>query len=167
MKIFNNMTLVVAMLTVAQPVLAAGVQDSTRNPDNPSSASSTGNNQHTSSNFDSSWNSQNKYWKDNYPSSSYYSSSRNYSMYEPAYRYGVDLYNRNPNMSYDQLDQAQLRSGWNSVRGTSNLDWNDAQMATKDAYTRMYNNRNSSSSSSSGSSSSSPSSGSSTTSSNY
>lgn len=159
MKIISSTALVATILTLSQPVMATGVQDSTRNPDNPSSASSTGNNPHTSSNFDSGWSAQNKYWRSNYPSRSYYSSSRNYSMYEPAYRYGVDLYNRNPNMSYDQLDQALVSNGWNEARGTSNLDWNDAQMATKDAYTRMYNNHNSTSSSSSGSSS--------TTSSNY
>lgn len=90
------------------------------------------------------WNTENTYWRNNYASRPYYSSSRNYSVYEPAYRYGVELYNQNPGRRFDEIDQAQMRSGWDRTRGTSNLNWTDAQMATRDAYDRLYNNRSAS-----------------------
>jgi len=85
-----------------------------------------------------SWNTENAYWKNNYPSRPYYNNSRDYSYYEPAYRYGVDTYNRNQGKSYDELSQSDLSNGWSNARGKSNTDWSDVQMATRDAYTRMY-----------------------------
>jgi hypothetical protein len=91
-------------------------------------------------NGDTSWNSQNTYWRNTYSSRPYYSSSRDYSLYEPAYRYGVDLYNRNMCKPYESLSANQLNSGWGQARGTSSLNWNDAQVATRDAYNRMYQN---------------------------
>lgn len=91
----------------------------------------------------SSWDAQNNYWRNNYSSRPYFSSSRNYSTYEPAYRYGVDMYNRNPGVRWEDIDQAQLSSGWVRTRGNSSLSWSDAQMATQDAYNRMYENRSS------------------------
>lgn len=90
----------------------------------------------------SSWDSQSTYWRNNYPKRPYYSSSRDFSVYEPAYRYGVDLYSRHPGTPYESLDQAQLRSGWEQAHGNSDLSWNEAQKATRDAYERMYKNRN-------------------------
>lgn len=89
------------------------------------------------------WDSQNTYWRDNYSKRPYYSSSRDYKTYEPAYRYGVELYNKNPNIPYSQLDQSQLNTNWSAQRGTSTLEWNDAQQATQDAYNRMYDTHNS------------------------
>ena len=87
-----------------------------------------------------SWNSESSYWRNNYATRPYYNSSRNYSVYEPAYRYGADMYSRNNGRSYNELDQEELRKGWEQARGNSNLKWNDAKMATRDAYDRMYNN---------------------------
>jgi len=88
----------------------------------------------------SNWNSENTYWRENYSSRPYYNRSRNYSVYEPAYRYGVDLYSRNPGRSFEDLSQSDLNSGWSSSRGTSDMDWQTAEPATRDAYNRLYNN---------------------------
>lgn len=88
------------------------------------------------------WNEENSYWQKNYSSRPYYSKSRNYSTYAPAYQYGVDLYNRNPGVPYSSLNQSQLSSGWNDTRNNSKLDWSDAQLATRDAYNRLYENGN-------------------------
>ena len=87
-----------------------------------------------------SWDAENSFWSSNYSTRPYANSTRNYSVYQPAYRYGVDLYNQNPGKRYDDLNQPQLGTDWNQARGTSNLDWSDAQLATRDAYDRMYNN---------------------------
>ncbi len=137
MKLLTT-TMILASILATQPAMARGTADT--------AGGSGTNNVNTNSSLDNRWEDQNKYWRNKYPSSSYYNSSRDYTTYEPAYRYGVDLYNRNPNMSYDQLDQAQLSGGWDKARGSSSLDWSDAQMATRDAYNRMYDNRNSNSS---------------------
>lgn len=88
------------------------------------------------------WDSQNSYWRDTYSTRPYYNSNRSYNVYEPAYRYGVDLYNKNPNTRYEDLNQSQIGSGWANARGNSDLGWADAQMAARDAYNRMYNANN-------------------------
>jgi hypothetical protein len=85
----------------------------------------------------SSWDAQNQYWRSNYSKRPYYNSSMDYSNYEPAYRYGTELYNQNSGRSYNELNQEQLRNGWNQARGSSNMSWEDAQAATRDAYNRM------------------------------
>lgn len=87
------------------------------------------------------WNEENSYWRDNYASRPYYQKSRDYSTMEPAYRYGMDMYNQYPDRRYDQLDRSELERGWNQTRGDSNLEWNDAEHATRDAYNRLYENR--------------------------
>lgn len=84
------------------------------------------------------WNTENTYWRSNYPSRPYYNKSRNYSVYEPAYRYGVDLYNKNTDKSYEDLNQAQLRTDWEQMRGKSTLTWEQAQDAVRDSYNRAY-----------------------------
>jgi len=66
------------------------------------------------------WNSEDTYWRNNYPSQPYYNSSTNYSTYEPAYRYGYDLYSRSPGRRYEDLNQTDLTNGWNQARGSSN-----------------------------------------------
>ncbi|NDF11959.1 MAG: hypothetical protein EB060_03965 [Proteobacteria bacterium] len=91
-----------------------------------------------STTISSDWNAENDYWHNQYPSRPYYDRGRAYSTVEPAYRYGVDLYNQNPGRRYEELNQSQLSSGWDTARGTSTMNWNDAQNATRDAYNRMY-----------------------------
>lgn len=86
------------------------------------------------------WNSQNTYWRDNYASRPY-AGTRSYSTYEPAYRYGVETYNRNQGKRYEDLSQDELNRGWTQARGSSSMNWNDAQQATRDSYNRLYENR--------------------------
>lgn len=133
MNFFSNALLLTALLSAASPASARGTDTHMQN--------NTTNNMKMNDNFDNGWDAQNSYWRDYYPSSTYYNDSRNYSTYEPAYRYGYDLYNRNAGKTYDDLNQDDLQKDWNSIRGNSNLDWNDAQEATRDAYNRMYEHR--------------------------
>ncbi len=104
---------------------------------------STSGNSAIGSNARANWGTENTYWQDHYSSAPYYSNSRNYSIYAPAYQYGVDLYNKNPGVPYSSLNQEQLNSGWSNARNQSQLDWSDAQLATRDAYNRLYENRGS------------------------
>ncbi len=88
------------------------------------------------------WDAENTYWRNSYPSRPYYSKSKNYTTYEPAYQYGVELYKMNPNKRYEDLDQSQLQAEWMKKRGNSILTWDQAQEASRDSYNRLYNNRN-------------------------
>lgn len=110
--------------------------DNQANDSNPSNATA------SNTNGNSDWNAQNKYWRQEYSSRPYYKSTQKYSMYEPAYRYGVDMYNQHPDTPYSQLSQSDLEQGWSQARGESKLSWNQAQAATRDAYTHAYNNSN-------------------------
>jgi hypothetical protein len=96
---------------------------------------------HSSSNTD--WNNENKYWTNNYSSRPYYNKGDNYSQYEPAYKYGVDLYNQNPGKPYESLNQDQLRTNWMKANPNSSLNWDRAEKAMRDSYNHIYNNTNS------------------------
>jgi hypothetical protein len=123
------------MLAFAYPAVA---ETGSSHPDATTTGMSSGNNKGVNSETRN-WDAHKKYWQENYSSRPYYEQGQNYSTYEPAYRYGVDAYNRNPGKSYDELDANELRTGWDDARGNSTLDWNDAQDATRDAYERMGN----------------------------
>jgi hypothetical protein len=75
------------------------------------------------------------YWRDNY-SSRPYASGATYDEYGPAYRYGTDAYTRYPNRSFDEVEP-ELGRDWNSRRETSNLEWDRAKHATRDAWQRV------------------------------
>ncbi len=98
--------------------------------------------QNTGANNRVDWNRENDYWRQNYASRPYYEQDRDYSAYEPAYRYGVDTYHQNPGLTYEDLDQKDLERGWNARRGNSAMEWNEAQDATRDAYRRAYGTTN-------------------------
>ena len=84
------------------------------------------------------WAAQDTYWQKTYPTRPYHTAAKTYETYQPAYRYGADIYAKNPGVTYDKLDQAQLRRDWNDARGTSKLSWEEANPATRDAYMRLY-----------------------------
>ena len=142
MKQLVSISLTTLMLIASLAANARGTAGVSNSGMNSNTSNSVMDSKGTASGFNSGWDSQKSYWRDNYPSSSYYSSSRNYTMYEPAYRYGYDLYNRNTGKMYNELNQEELQRGWDQVRNNSSLSWSDAELATRDAYNRMYNNRN-------------------------
>lgn len=77
-----------------------------------------------------------KYWEENYANRPYYVEGRDFETYRPAYRYGIDNYNRFEGKDFAQVE-AELNRGWSKSRGTSSLEWNEARPATEDAYNRM------------------------------
>ncbi|WKB55483.1 hypothetical protein [Eleftheria terrae] len=76
------------------------------------------------------------YWRDNYEHRPYVQEGSSYDDYGPAYRYGVDLYNRHPGMGWDDT-QADLAGGWDSARGNSRLSWEQARHASRDSWQRL------------------------------
>ena len=76
------------------------------------------------------------YWRENYSARPYVTSGSTYDDYGPAYRYGVDAYQKYPNRSFDEVD-VDLSRDWNTARGTSSLEWDRAKHATRDAWHRL------------------------------
>ena len=76
------------------------------------------------------------YWRDNYSTRPYVDSSLGYDEYAPAYRYGVDAYNRHRDRSYEDVE-SDLGRDWTGARGRSSLEWDRAKHATRDAWQRL------------------------------
>ena len=76
------------------------------------------------------------YWRENYSRRPYVSAGASYDDYGPAYHYGVEAYQRDPDRSFDEA-QTDLSRGWDAARGTSSLEWDQAKGATRDAWTRL------------------------------
>ncbi len=79
---------------------------------------------------------ENSYWEANYKTRHYVDSSRPYSDYQDAYRYGWEYRLSNPNRKWNEV-QADLASGWDKAKRKSALAWDQAQAATKDAWYRV------------------------------
>ena len=78
------------------------------------------------------------WWRENYSSRPYVARDASYDDYGPAYAYGVHAYRRDPDCSYDAVEQ-DLGRDWEQRRGSSSLDWDRAKLATRDAWHRARN----------------------------
>lgn len=78
------------------------------------------------------------YWRDNFSTRPYAKDAASYDDYEPAYDYGVISYGKYPGRSFDDVE-SDLARGWNTARGKSNLLWDNARSATRDAWERVSN----------------------------
>ena len=76
------------------------------------------------------------YWRENFKTRPYADTGASFEQYEPAYRYGVDSVGRYSGRSFEAAEP-DLAGDWERVRGTSNLDWDRAKHATRDAWTRL------------------------------
>ncbi len=76
------------------------------------------------------------HWRSIYAKQPYYSSSRNFYAYEPAYRAGVEAYDPSQPMSWEERE-TMAKDLYESRQHT--LNWNDARVAARDAYNRLYN----------------------------
>lgn len=81
---------------------------------------------------------EDKYWRDNYSSRPYVTGGTSYDEYEPAYRYGVDAYNRYPDRHFDEIEP-ELGRDWGTAKGRSSLEWERAKHASRDAWHRASN----------------------------
>lgn len=78
------------------------------------------------------------YWADNFDTRPYVSAGTSFDDYRPAYRHGVEAFTRNPGRQFDDIEP-QLGREWEKARGDSNLGWDNAKPASRDAYDRLYN----------------------------
>lgn len=76
------------------------------------------------------------YWESNYSSRPYVDKGASYTQYRPAYRYGVTAATKTEGKSFEEAE-ADLRRGWGHSHGKSNLTWDHAKDAVRDAYDRV------------------------------
>ena len=81
------------------------------------------------------------YWSEHYTTRPYIEPNVTYDEYGPAYRHGIEAYGRFEGRRYEEIEP-QLSKEWDKARGTSNLSWDKATPATRDAYDRLYNRTN-------------------------
>jgi hypothetical protein len=76
------------------------------------------------------------YWRGHYATSAYYPEHEHgWEQVGPAYRYGVDHYNRNVGRSFEDVEP-QMATEWERARGQSTLAWDLARTASRDAWNR-------------------------------
>jgi hypothetical protein len=81
---------------------------------------------------------EDKYWRENHTTRPYAQKDVGFDHYEPAYRAGVESYNRNPSRSFDDVEP-ELSRDWSRARGSSKLEWEHARPAARDAWDRVSN----------------------------
>jgi len=73
------------------------------------------------------------YWESNYRNASYYSAGRDWSDYEPAYKYGYDTYGNHRGQRFEDAE-GQLERDWETAKGNSRLAWSEAKGAVRDGW---------------------------------
>lgn len=81
---------------------------------------------------------EDSYWRENHTSRPYAQKDMGFDHYQPAYRAGVESYNRNPSRSFDDVEP-ELGRDWSRARGNSKLEWEHARPAARDAWERVSN----------------------------
>ncbi|MBI1274668.1 hypothetical protein GC177_01700 [bacterium] len=83
------------------------------------------------------WAAEEAYWRSNYNTRPYATTTTTYTTYEPAYRYGYDVYTTYNGRPIDQISDEELRAGWMKAHSNTTLTWEQARPAVKDAYDRL------------------------------
>jgi len=81
---------------------------------------------------------EDSYWRENHATRPYARKDVAFDDYRPAYRAGVESFNRNPGRSFDDIEP-ELSRDWNKARGSSSLEWEHARPAARDAWDRVSN----------------------------
>ena len=75
---------------------------------------------------------EDSYWRENHGSRPYARKDVSWEHYQPAYRAGVESYNRNPERSFDEVEP-ELSRDWTRARGNSSLEWEHARPAARES----------------------------------
>jgi hypothetical protein len=77
------------------------------------------------------------YWRESYRTRPYARPDRTYEDYQPAYRYGWESRARYGNRDWNEVEP-ELGRNWNDYnRGSARQTWDEAKLATKDAWHRV------------------------------
>jgi hypothetical protein len=82
------------------------------------------------------------YWRENFRRRPYYEAEREFSEYEPAYRYGWERAGLSEyrNRSFEEVE-VELRRGWESTEQEPRPSWDDARQPARDAFERAREGR--------------------------
>jgi hypothetical protein len=76
------------------------------------------------------------YWKDNYAKRPYAEKNISYDNYRPAYKTGYEGFTRYPGKKFEDVE-SDLQRDYEKSKGNSNLAWDKAKHATRDAWHRV------------------------------
>lgn len=74
-----------------------------------------------------------EHFQTQYKSAPYYTSGREWSDYEPAYKYGYETYGQYRGKKFDDIE-GDLERNWDNTRANSRLAWNEARDAVRDGW---------------------------------
>jgi len=82
------------------------------------------------------------YWRENFRRRPYYQAEREFSEYEPAYRYGWERAGLSEyrNRSFEEIE-IDLRRGWESSEEERRPSWDEARQPARDAFERARKDR--------------------------
>ena len=86
----------------------------------------------TGSMHDVEWDAEDAYWQEQYASRLYAKADRSYAHYRPAFRFGAYATAEHHVRGWDDVE-ADLARGWVAARGKSQLAWEEARHAVRDA----------------------------------
>jgi len=75
------------------------------------------------------------HWRSTYQDRPYVNGG-SFDDYGPAYMYGANSYAKYPGRSFDDVE-SDLARDWNTEGGKSRLDWDNARLASRDAWERV------------------------------
>ncbi len=76
------------------------------------------------------------YWRDNHHYRPYYNDNYSFEHYEPAYRAGWESYDADVNADWTERE-AIARERWENEGGAEHMTWEEARLASADAYDRV------------------------------
>lgn len=78
------------------------------------------------------------HWRNNYQNKPYYQAGRSYDDYAPAYQYGWESRTRYQGKKFNDVEP-EMRTNWESSRGSCPLTWDQARHAVRDSWDRSDN----------------------------
>lgn len=79
--------------------------------------------------------SEHEFWRKEFTSRPYFTAGTPYEQYGPAYQYGWEKFTSLKGKTFQDVE-AQLARDWEKRRGQSQLSWNNAREAARDAWQR-------------------------------
>jgi hypothetical protein len=84
----------------------------------------------------SDWQSEERYWKDNFRNRPYVQKGREFDEYRPGYQYGVESASRYQGRSWNEAEP-ELRSGWDRYENKNESTWEQIKDSVRDAWNRV------------------------------
>ena len=85
------------------------------------------------------WDDEDAYWRTNYLNRPY-ASGRDYTFYQPAYRYGYEAANRYQGRDWNDVE-SDLSRDWSTYEHSGSSTWEQIKDAVRDAWNRVTGNR--------------------------